>query len=1283
MALVLEVEGVDLLDYVSAKSLSVKGTAYQQTGTLTFRLEGDPGDLTVSVEDEVVLEDGLTRHFGGVIRGIKRSSGPTPGWVYLDITAQDYTALADDDIIDGDGLYEATLSDGDDVAIDYLFTGWGTKGITIGAEVQEVRPTMPTIDFTGMSLAGAVDEIAKLSAAGWYVDYSKALHYFASEADAAAFGLSDTPNDTTTFGYSNLSIPDESTGLRNAVYFIPGEGLTPTWYEDAGSIATYGRREASLRDERVTVQGTMDDLAAAFLAENANPRRSGTLTTWKAGLRPGMTVQITSADHGLAAEAFRVTDVEMTFPTFEDDPRFVIGFGDKPITLASQLSAMVRRVDSISAVAQGSVASLSDLSSAGANLVLNSSFESGSDGSWTVGSQWAFGYASADPFWGDLTARVQPTGTNTGQLFTTDYIPVDRDDDYWVSAWSLLSAYTAGTAKMLLYEYDAANNILVAGGTPFAAIVAAEADWTRHSIHLGPNDVGRTAFHADTVKVRVAFQAVDSPTLTWEVDGVQVERGRLITAYAPRPQELIDGQVGTTQIADDSVTTEKVVANAIVAGKLAAGAVTAQSLESDLILGSMIRTGPDGVPRVEMDGEGFRAIDSAEDVRILIPTNDDPIFISADVEAIDFTLHGEGSIQNRLSVEQDGVLEAAAGIVAPRGAPTVSSTGGPISVTLEALPVGAVRFGGYYDSAGGASGATACFVTLVKLADGSIWVYEYDLATGLLDRSTELGTSAIHRGFITRIGLHWYIVANTSSASALYDIHLHKMLRSDGSAVSGSGLLNTYFRFASEHGWPIKTDGTSLYIAGPSVSDTDGFRVVKVTTALAHSATVEMTEPALPSGVSYWSPYTWNFEVANATGTTRFWFSMVGVGPTGGVVSKRIYEFNLTTGALTANTDFALRDSNDTGGFYWDGTTFCGVSGVQVREYTALGVGVTNPVWFAYSWYDSAGTTHETVVGPLASIAAADFRRGQIRVTTGALPGAGGADDPNSRRIYGLTSASEPLPGTLRLQGTITATSLSLDAIDTGSALANIGTPFVAGTPGIIQNALDTVGFWEFKGNGDFHLQADGGGADTEWEGDSGYMWFDTSAHLFFGAQFHDVYGDSTGLHIDMASPGDPDFLTVNAGIQSSGEVQSLGAARLYAVATYPNVTAVSIGAADVEPNTGFRVTYPGNGHMVGKMVVLEVWADWSCSFAAITTEFWVTITDTLGGRHTAAKNSVHAAGAQKATFTSATIAIAADAARTFQLKLRRPAGASNMTPYGDPSAGYVNRIGYRVIGYY
>lgn len=170
------------------------------------------------------------------------------------------------------------------------------------------------------------------------------------------------------------------------------------------------------------------------------------------------------------------------------------------------------------------------------------------------------------------------------------FVPVDRLDDYWVSVWSFMRRHVAGVGHLYLAEYDAAGGLLAL--TEFGTLDAVETGWTRHSLHMGPNDqLGRRAFQIDTAKVKVVAWADGTPDMTWDLDGWQAERGKVLTAYAPRPQELVDQAVDRTQIADDAITTPKLVANAVVAGKIAAGAITAEKIAADAVTADKISAG--------------------------------------------------------------------------------------------------------------------------------------------------------------------------------------------------------------------------------------------------------------------------------------------------------------------------------------------------------------------------------------------------------------------------------------------------------------------------------------------------------------------------------------------------------------------------------------------------------------------------------------------------------------------------------------------------------------------
>jgi hypothetical protein len=204
--------------------------------------------------------------------------------------------------------------------------------------VQSLTASMPVQDYAGMSLYNAVNAILAISGANFYVDDTKMLHTFLVEAAGASFSLSDTPNNSTTFGYIELSIPSETTTLSNAIYLIPGVGGTavPTWYTDATSITTYGRRETSVQLSSITVQGDLDKAGASLLAANKSPDKAGSFVTYHAGLAVGQITNITNADFGLSAQAIRITEIDTTYPT-ASGPRFVVYFGD--YTFTSKISS--------------------------------------------------------------------------------------------------------------------------------------------------------------------------------------------------------------------------------------------------------------------------------------------------------------------------------------------------------------------------------------------------------------------------------------------------------------------------------------------------------------------------------------------------------------------------------------------------------------------------------------------------------------------------------------------------------------------------------------------------------------------------------------------------------------------------------------------------------------------------------------------------------------------------------------------------------------------------------
>ena len=165
------------------------------------------------------------------------------------------------------------------------------------------------------------------------------------------------------------------------------------------------------------------------------------------------------------------------------------------------------------------------------------------------------------------------------------------------------------------------------------------------------------------------------------------------------------------------------------------------------------------------------------------------------------------------------------------------------------------------------------------------------------------------------------------------------------------------------------------------------------------------------------------------------------------------YTFSGSTATNTANRDFG-RTGYNLDGLAHDGTVFRGwavASPTKVWKFSAWDWTTASAIyWIGYAWYDSAGTTHETVIGPRSSLTMQ--RRERVQVTTPAIP-LGGADDPDKVRIYIKPNATDPGAGNFKLQVTDALTARYLTDYSSGGAADGGGTAFAAGTPAQIASA--------------------------------------------------------------------------------------------------------------------------------------------------------------------------------------------------------------------------------------
>jgi len=110
---------------------------------------------------------------------------------------------------EGSGSTVEDLAGGDD---DGTITGatWALDYIEDGI-------TVDRIVFARCTLADAIDRLAELNGFEWYVDYFKFLHFFAEDTNAAAFGLSTSPDNVTTFPFRLTRYDKDASALVNKV----------------------------------------------------------------------------------------------------------------------------------------------------------------------------------------------------------------------------------------------------------------------------------------------------------------------------------------------------------------------------------------------------------------------------------------------------------------------------------------------------------------------------------------------------------------------------------------------------------------------------------------------------------------------------------------------------------------------------------------------------------------------------------------------------------------------------------------------------------------------------------------------------------------------------------------------------------------------------------------------------------------------------------------------------------------------------------------------------------
>lgn len=243
MKIKVKVNGYDRTNMVRAESIKISSVITNRIDTcqLTFEDTFDMVDFTEW--DEIIISDGYwrdplvhsytspfnlretympnagetIRYFAGFISNIKRDiEGITK--IYH-CQCQDYTILLDRTLVN-----EVYASQTDAQILTAIFTKYLPE-IDASTYVATGN-THDKITFNRATLREVIDILSRESGLDWYVDYNKNLRYFTKETNLAPFGLSDSPDNSTTYPYGSLSYERDFTSPINRVTVIGGYYLS-------------------------------------------------------------------------------------------------------------------------------------------------------------------------------------------------------------------------------------------------------------------------------------------------------------------------------------------------------------------------------------------------------------------------------------------------------------------------------------------------------------------------------------------------------------------------------------------------------------------------------------------------------------------------------------------------------------------------------------------------------------------------------------------------------------------------------------------------------------------------------------------------------------------------------------------------------------------------------------------------------------------------------------------------------------------------------------------------
>lgn len=234
--LVIRINGVEWK--FRAGSMSINSTLNGRdtlSGVIDMLDDADPPTLN----QEIVVEEDGVRIFGGKISELEYRAITSDPDASIDlmvtVSAGDFNALADNRTV-ASFVYPAGLTLKE--ALELFVAELTASGVTLST-AQLDGPVLPALNFSLISATAVLDELAKMTAYVWEIDYSKALLMWQPGTIAAPFNITD--GDHKVWG--DIVITPLASDYANRIIHRSGppapEAFNDWWYTDGVTNAFY------------------------------------------------------------------------------------------------------------------------------------------------------------------------------------------------------------------------------------------------------------------------------------------------------------------------------------------------------------------------------------------------------------------------------------------------------------------------------------------------------------------------------------------------------------------------------------------------------------------------------------------------------------------------------------------------------------------------------------------------------------------------------------------------------------------------------------------------------------------------------------------------------------------------------------------------------------------------------------------------------------------------------------------------------------------------------------